>query len=237
MTRFKTRDYTIIRTAFTLTTIFLSIFYANFSIATGNVEAGKIKSSNCVACHGADGNSIVPIYPKLAGQHENYLLKTLLAYQALGAQATPAAATDKPAAAPSTNNALATHKSATAQIMSAQLAQFNQQDLEDLAAYFASQKLVIGEANPSTVALGKKLYLGGDIARGIPACAACHSPIGMGNAPANFPKLSGQQSEFIKSQLNAFKNDERINDMMQMIAKKLNDNDIEAVSNFATGLH
>lgn len=208
---------------FTIFTIFTLIALStnNIAFAKGSIEAGKAKSTTCLACHGPDGNSIAELYPKIAGQHENYLLKTLLAYQALG----------KP------NSEEATHKSANAQIMYSQISALTQQDLEDLAAYYSSQKTSKGETNPQFYELGKKLYLGGDVERGIPACAACHSPTGNGNNPANFPRLAGQQSEYIKAQLIAFKNDERINEMMQILAKKLNEQDIAAVSSYAAGLH
>ena len=218
----KNQNYNTIRNIFPiLASIILSCCLSNLSFAVGDAQAGKAKSSTCVTCHGPDGNSILQTYPKLAGQHEQYLLKSLLAYQALSNPQS-----DK-----------ATNKSATAGIMNAQIAKLSQQDLEDLAAYYSSQKATIGESTGQDFARGRQLYLGGDIERGIPACAACHSPTGHGNLQANFPKLAGQQSEYIKAQLLAFKQDERINDMMQALAKKLDEKDMAAVANFAAGLH
>ena len=191
------------------------------SVNPGNPEAGKAVSTTCVACHGADGNSPIPMYPKLAGQHASYLNKMLLAYQALK----------------DPNSENATHKSTNAQIMYSQIMNLSPQDLADLAAFFSSQKTSNGETTPNSYDLGRKIYLGGDLERGIPACAACHSPAGLGNDLADFPKLSGQHGEYIKAQLLAFKNDERLNDMMQIVAKKLTDEEMAAVSSYASGLH
>lgn len=190
-------------------------------LAKGSPEAGKAISSTCVACHSQDGNSVIPMYPKLAGQYENYLMKTLLAYKALA----------KP------ESEAATHKSANAQIMYTQIMNFSEQDLQDLAAFYSSQTITKGETQPNYYDLGRKLYMGGDLARGIPACVACHSPTGMGNNQADFPKLSGQHSEYIKAQLMSFKNDERVNQMMQIVAKKLSEEEMAAVASYASGLH
>ncbi len=225
----KFKNYIILKSGFTVIknlsyAAVFSLVLASLSVnvfAKGSAEAGKAKTTTCVACHGEDGNAPIAVYPKLAGQYENYLLKTLLAYKALSVPDSEAA----------------THKSANAQIMYSQIMSLSDQDLEDLAAFFSSQKTSNGETAPNYYEMGRKLYMGGDLERGIPACAACHSPTGMGNDLANFPKLSGQHSEYIKSQLMAFKNDERINDMMQIVAKKLTDEDMAAVSSYASGLH
>lgn len=217
----KLKNYNILNTIFTV--LFYLIFQtiSGSALAQGSPEAGKAISSACVACHGEDGNAPIQIYPKLAGQHENYLLKSLLAYQALK----------------DPSSELATHQSANAQIMYSQIMKLSEQDLANLAAFYSSQKTTKGETNPTYYELGRKLYMGGDLERGIPACAACHSPTGQGNNPANFPKLSGQHSEFIKAQLMAFKNDERINQMMQIVAKKLTEEEMTAVSSYASGVH
>lgn len=225
----KLKDYNILKSILKATkglsflavcTLIMSSFF-NPLFAKGNPDAGKAISTTCVACHGVDGNAQIPMYPKLAGQHENYLLKTLLAYKAL---ATP----DSPDA---------THKSANAQIMYTQIMNLSEKDLEDLAAFYSSQKMAKGQTQPNYYELGRKLYMGGDLERGIPACAACHSPTGLGNELALYPKLSGQNSEFIKAQLMAFKNDERINEMMQIVAKKMSEAEMEAVSSYASGVY
>lgn len=208
--------------AFAMFFIFLLFMYTSI-IATPSVADTKIKNltNACVACHGPDGNSPLQIYPKLAGQHENYLYQALLAYKAIGD--------------PNQQKDLL-YSSANAQIMYTQISSLSNQDLAELASFYSKQKTSNGETNPQFYELGKKLYWGGDLDKKIPACAACHGPAGQGNYYAKFPKLSGQNSEYVKSQLMAFKNDERINEMMQIVSKKLTDQEIEAVSNFISGL-
>ncbi len=178
----------------------------------GNAEAGKTKSATCAACHGADGNSVNPEWPKLAGQHPNYLLKQLMNFK------------NDERVNPS---------------MSPMAKPLSDQDMADLAAYYSSQVMKSGEADQSKVALGEQIYKGGNNATGVAACAACHGPTGSGNPAANFPAINGQHAAYTKNQLNAFRKGERANDagkMMRNIAAGMTDAEIEAVSEYIAGL-
>lgn len=178
----------------------------------GNADAGKTKSATCAACHGMDGNSVNPEWPKLAGQHESYIIKQLMNFK----NDERVNATMAPMAKP-----------------------LSDADMADLAAYFASQATKPGEADKSKVTLGEQVYKGGNNASGVAACAACHGPTGAGNPAANFPALNGQQTTYVKNQLNAFRKGERANDagkMMRNVAAKMTDAEIEAVAEYIAGL-
>ncbi len=186
----------------------------------GDVEAGKTKSATCAACHGPDGNSTIPANPKIAGQHESYLYKQLKEFK-LGM----------------TSGGKEGRVSAVMGGMSMGL---SDQDMKDLAAYFASQTMKPGSTPEEVVASGQALYRGGDMKRGIAACQACHGPRGVGQSLAGFPQVSFQHPEYIKTQLELFRSGERANDkngMMQDIAMKLTDKDIEILSKYMAGLH
>ncbi len=182
--------------------------------AAGDPEAGKAKAVACAACHGEDGNSFVPNFPKLAGQGARYLEKQLADFQS-GAR-----------------------QDAT---MAGMVAALSEQDRWDLAAYFAAQPLQPGSssADPDVLARGKKIYLGGDAHKGYPACAGCHAPDGAGNAPAGWPSLRAQHPTYIVKQLNDFRSGARANDpnkMMRQIAVQMSDADIEAVAEYIATL-
>ena len=166
----------------------------------------------CGACHGADGNSTNPAYPSLASQHAAYIEKQLQNYKS-GAR----------------KNA----------IMMGMAAPLTPQDMANLGAYFSQKPLKPGTAkNPELVRLGEKIYRGGNAATGLPACAGCHSPGGVG-IPAQFPRLAGQKSEYVAQQLQYFRSGERANDaakMMRSIAAKMSDQDIKAVAEYVSGL-
>jgi len=182
------------------------------AFAAGDIAAGKRKSATCVACHNADGNSINGDWPKLADQHSKYTVKQLKEFKS-GERA----------------NA----------IMKGMATPLSEQDMEDLAAYFASQDITRGEADPELVERGRNLYRGGDLARGITACIGCHGPTGKGNSEAAFPWLAGQHAQYIATQLRAFRAMERYNDpgqMMRNIAIRMTDADIEAVASYIQGL-
>lgn len=198
-----------------ITAILLVIFgLPGLAVAAGDSQAGQAKAALCSGCHGADGNSAVPAWPKLAGQNVVYLLKQMQDIKS-GARAVPA--------------------------MTGFLAALSDQDMQDIAAYFSSQVVAVGSADPALVASGESLYRAGNKDTGIAACTACHAPDGKGNAAAGFPALSGQHADYVAAQLRAFRAGERTNDgdsqMMRLVAFKLNDNEIKAVSSYVSGLH
>lgn len=198
----------------------MSIATLNFAHAQGDAEAGKAKSAACAACHGVDGNSALAMNPKLAGQHEKYLVKQLKDFQLAS----------KTGGEEGRNNA----------VMNGMAAPLSEQDILDISAYFASQKGSEGTTPEDVIALGEKLYRGGDLERGITACIACHGPRGNGMSLANFPDISGQHTDYIKSQLEQFRSGQRANDlngMMRDIAKRMTDDDIEVLSKYLGGLH
>ena len=181
----------------------------------GDKAAGKAKSTACVACHNADGNSTNPLWPKIAGQHESYLFKQLQEFRK-----GPDGGRNQP-------------------VMLGIIGGMSQQDFADLAAYFAAEKMSSGETPAATAVLGERLYRGGNLATGVSACSACHGPGGMGNTAAGFPRLAGQHSAYIVDQLKKFRTEERHNDvgaMMQDIAKRMTDAEMQAVGDFIQGL-
>lgn len=184
----------------------------------GDAQAGKTKSASCAACHDVEGkNPLMPIYPKLAGQHPSYTADQLALFKS-GGRVDP---TMSPMAKP-----------------------LSPQDMADLAAYFASLPVKPGAAKEEFVKLGEKLYRGGNLQKGIPACSACHSPNGSGNPGAKFPALSGQTPEYLKKQLEDYKKGTRGGTtpnpsqvIMREIAVKMTAEEIQAVSSVASGLH
>lgn len=204
------------------TLIFSSLLLALAQTATvqagGDPAAGESQTAVCVACHGADGNSPAPTFPKLAGLGEQYLLKQLVDIRD-GVRPVPT--------------------------MAGQLDGKSDQDLADIAAYFDSQPRSGGQADPELVPLGEKVFRAGVAERNVPACMACHSPTGKGNAPAGFPPLAGQHADYIATQLKAYRQGYedpagRTNDgetkIMRTVAFSLSDKEIEAVSSYASGL-
>ncbi|MDP3438661.1 MAG: c-type cytochrome [Azonexus sp.] len=210
----------MIRTA-AMAILFATSFIAHASEeAKGKADPAKgkvIAETVCVACHGADGNSATSANPHLAGQIEEYLYKQLKNFQAVG---------EKPAVR---NNP----------IMGGMVAGLSDEDMKNVASWFASQKQKPATAiDESKIALGQKIWRQGDFKKGTPACAGCHGPAGAG-LPAQYPRLSGQFAEYTEMQLKAFRAGERANDpeqMMRAIAAKLSDAEIKAVSEYAAGL-
>ena len=178
---------------------------------TGSAEAGQTKAGVCVACHGADGNSVNPEWPSLAGQHASYIVSQLQAYKDGTRQ-----------------NAL----------MSPQAMVLSEEDMQDLAAWFSSQALAAKEADPALVGRGRQLYVGGDPDREIAACIACHGPGGRGNPLAGYPAIAGQHATYAANQLRLYASGERQggNPMMRNIAANMTEEDIKAVSSFIQGL-
>ncbi|RZO06674.1 cytochrome c4 [Pseudomonas moorei] len=180
----------------------------------GDATAGQAKAAVCGACHGPDGNSMAPNFPKLAGQGERYLTKQLHDIKS---------------------------GKRTVLEMTGLLTNLSDQDLADIAAYFSSQKGSVGAADEKLVARGQDLFRGGKVDQGMPACTGCHSPNGAGNAAAGFPYLGGQHAQYVTKQLTDFREGNRTNDgdtmVMRSIAAKLSNKDIEAVSSYIQGLH
>lgn len=192
---------------------------ATFAQTTAAPDAAKgqqIASQVCAACHGADGNSTGPANPKLAGQHPDYLAKQLKNFKV----------------APGAKEAERVNP-----IMAGFAATLSEQDMADVAAYYASQKLKPAAArNPATVALGQRIYRAGIADKGVPACSGCHSPNGAG-IPAQYPRLAGQYAEYTHSQLMAFRQGTRKNSQqMTVIASRLSDAEMDAVSDYIAGL-
>lgn len=183
------------------------------AVTKGDAAKGKALSAVCAACHGADGNSVNPDWPKIAGQGEAYLVKQINDFR-----------NDKRAEATMTPMAKG--------IASAD-------DVLHLAAYYAGQKTKLGTANKEKVALGEAIYRGGVLSSGVAACTGCHGPSGSGNAPAKFPQIAGQHAKYIVKQLQIFKSGTRNNDsgkMMRNIALKMTDTEMEAVAEYIAGL-
>ena len=181
--------------------------------AAGTVEAGQAKSATCMACHGMDGNSANPEWPSLAGQHPSYILKQLKQFKAGERQ-----------------NAL---MSPMAMILA-------DQDMEDLAAYFAAQTpRPTGETEPSKLERGQSIYRAGIASKGVPSCAGCHGPSGRGIPGAAFPMIGGQHAVYAAIQLRSYKSGARATDpnsMMRTIASRLNDDEIDAVASYLQGM-
>src|SRR5262249_5471421 len=144
----------------------------------GSVDAGRAKSATCAACHGADGNSVSPTWPSLAGQHPEYIAKQLKAFKS-------------------------GERKDVAMTPFAQM--LSDQDVLDVAAYFSTQKPTPKGADPALVSLGQQIYRGGVPARGIPACIACHGPGGHGNPFAAYPRIGWQHAPYVTKALNDYK--------------------------------
>lgn len=183
--------------------------------ADADAAAGREKAQACAACHGPNGISPASAFPHLAGQQMSYTAKQIMDIRD-GTRPVPE--------------------------MVGQVDNFSDQDAWDVAAYFTQLEANVGQADPEETALlrGQELYRAGDMAKGIPACAACHGPNGSGINTAVYPALSGQFAEYTVATLQEFASGERNNDpssMMQDIASKMSDADMQAVANYILGLH
>jgi cytochrome c553 len=206
-----------------LVSLLLTLGITGMAQAAGDAAAGQTKIALCGACHNADGNSAAPNFPKLAGQGERYLLKQM---QDIKAGSTPGAPEGV---------------GRKVLEMTAMLDSFSDQDLADIAAYYSSQKISVGAADPALVERGEALYRGGKLAEGLPSCIGCHAPNGKGNAPASYPALGGQHATYTAKQLTDFREGVRTNDgdamIMRSVAAKLSNKDIAALSSYIQGLH
>ena len=193
----------------------LMFAFAAGANAAGNAEAGKNKAAACAGCHGMDGNSLVPTFPKLAGQGEKYIAKQLADFKAN---------TDR-----------------KNDLMLGMAAGLSEEDMADIGAFYATQKLAgPAPADDSKLALGQQIYKGGNLTEGTPACQACHGPKGAGIAPSGYPQVGGQYVDYTLAQLKAFRDGTRANDdkmLMRSIVKDMTDEQLEAVANYIATLH
>jgi cytochrome c553 len=150
--------------------------------ADGSAQAGAAKAPVCFACHGPNGNSQNPAFPRLAGQNAVYIAEQLRLFHA-GVRKNP--------------------------VMQPMAAPLSDQDIDNLAVYFASQTPTGLEADPAYWKAGRAVYLDGDAKHGVPACVACHGPLGRGNPAAGYPALAAQQSVYVVTQLQAYANGTR----------------------------
>ena len=188
--------------------LFISISANTY--AAGDPVAGQEKSATCQGCHGTDGNSYSPEWPNLAGQDARYLVKQLQDFKS-GARKND--------------------------IMTGMAASLSEADMADIAAFFSKQALVPTTTKINTA--GKKLYMGGNHYTGVPACAGCHGPNGVGNGPGKIPRLAGQKSVYVAKALRDFHAGTRNNDrnsIMQNLAEKMSDKEIDAVAAFVTAM-
>ncbi|MGM0564657.1 MAG: c-type cytochrome [Pseudomonadota bacterium] len=181
--------------------------------AAGDPGKGQQKAASCAACHGDAGNSASAEFPKLAGQHEEYIVSQLKAYKA-GER----------------DNA----------IMAPMAMPLSEEDMADIGAYYEQQQTTVGATPDEYATLGEQVYRGGVTLTNAPACIACHGPAGKGNGPAGFPALSGQHADYTYNQLMAFKKGERETDanaMMRNAVKLMSEEQMRAVSEYIEGLY
>jgi cytochrome c553 len=192
------------------------LFVSLPAFAKGDAAAGQAKSAVCAACHGVDGNSMVPTWPKLAGQHEQYLTRQVQLIKSGDREVVE---------------------------MVAIVPGLSDQDIEDISAFFASQVNSGGVADETKVEVGERIYRAGNAESGVPACMACHGPAGEGNPPAGYPALAGQHSVYTAKALTRFRAGENWGEkdaqsqIMNGSAAELTDEEIEAVASYVQGLH
>lgn len=196
-----------------------SLSYRSSLAQEGSAEAGQSKAVTCSACHGVDGNSIAmpvaPFWPALAGQHATYIERQIEAFQS---------------------------GDRTDVTMQPMVASLSEQDIHDIAAWFASQTTAPKGADPAQVERGQRIYRGGIPERGIAACVACHGPSGQGNPLAGYPRVSHQHAAYLAKTLRDYRSGERttdaeLNQMMRNTAELLLDDEIEALASYMQGLH
>lgn len=184
--------------------------------ADADASAGQEMAQICAACHGQQGISPSGAFPNLAGQQMSYLAKQIIDIRD-GNRMVPQ--------------------------MAGQVDNYSDQDAWDVAAHFARQDANLGQTSDEDAELlarGEELYRAGDMSKGIPACAACHTPTGVGIGSAVYPGLSGQHAEYTVATLQDFAAGDRNNspsNIMGDIASKMSDNDMEAVANYLLGLN
>jgi cytochrome c553 len=197
-----------------LLTTLLLVTSTTVAMAQGDAAAGQAKAAACAACHGADGNSSNPEWPKIAGQHASYLTKQLADYKAGEGRSNP--------------------------LMMGMVAGLSDQDIADLAAWFSAQTLAGGTADPQLIGQGERLYRGGNAETGVPACIGCHGPAGTGDPYGAIPALAGQHAPYTVTQLQSFHGGTRANDanaMMRGTVRRMTAEEMRAVAAYIQGLH
>ena len=187
---------------------------ANTAAVAGDAAVGQTKmlENGCVGCHMTDGNSVVDQFPKIAGQHEQYIIKQLQEFKTMVRK----------------ND-----------LMFGMSAALTEEDMANLAAFLSTQVATASPADETKVSLGQDIYRGGNMTTGVPACMGCHGPSGKGNPMANYPALVGQFPAYTASQLKAFRAGERSNDankMMRSVAARMSDAEIDAVANYIASM-
>ena len=194
----------------------LSLLVSLPVLAIGDADAGQGKAAICAACHGVDGNSVIPNWPKIAGQHTSYLQRQLALMKG-GERPVPE--------------------------MAPIVINLTDQDMADIAAYFSSQVTSAGLTDETLRASGQLLYRGGNAETDIPACMSCHGPAGEGNPLAGYPSLAGQHSVYSEKMLTGFRTgttwgaDDASSKIMTDVAHRLTDAEIKAVASYIQGLH
>jgi cytochrome c553 len=203
--------------SFLLRAIAISLVLVSLqSFAQGDAAAGQAKAAICAACHGADGNSAVPNWPKLAGQHQQYLVR----------QATLIKSNDRPVPE-----------------MMGITPGLTEQDILDISAWFSQQSASGGVADESKVVLGERVFRAGNAESGVPACMSCHGPAGEGNGLAGYPAVAGQHAVYTSKMLTRFRAgenwgaDDDSSHIMNGAAARLTDVEIDAVASYIQGLY
>ena len=184
------------------------------AVKRGDPQAGSELVATCAGCHGEDGNSVVGQWPTLAGQRESYTLAQLIHVQ---------------------------KGERMIESMMGLLDNYSEDQLRDIAAFYAAQEVKVGQADSINFELGQRIYRAGNLSNGVPACTGCHGPQGKGVESAGYPMLSGQKAEYVVTSLVAYKNGERVHSsnakIMQGIAARLTTEEIRAVANYVSGLY
>lgn len=184
--------------------------------AAGDPEVGATRAVTCVACHGQDGNSVNGEWPKLAGQHEQYMARQLKLFK--GGERENA-------------------------VMLGMSIALSEQDMADISAFYAAQTIKPGLADEALLRLGQRVFRAGNAATGVPACMACHGPSGLGNPASGYPALGGQHAQYTAAKLREFRagtvwgKGDNANAVMRTVAAALTDAEIEAVASYLEGLH
>ena len=194
----------------------LSLIACLSAHASGDADSGLAKSAICAACHGSDGNSAIPNWPKIAGQHTAYLERQL---------------------------GLIKNGQRPIPEMAGIVATLSDQDLADISAYFSTQKIIPGLTDESLKTNGEQLYRAGNSETEIPACMSCHGPVGEGNPLSGYPSIAGQHATYTEKMLTGFRSgttwgeSDESSEIMATVTLRMTDDEIKAVSSYLQGLH